>query len=69
MSSRESEHVANIGDRGARRRRLSGVAWLIVAIGFVAVLVAIGAPRWARLAVAIPIGLSAIGFLQARERT
>jgi hypothetical protein len=33
------------------------------------VLLLVGAPRWARLAVGIPVGLAAIGFLQARERT
>jgi hypothetical protein len=63
------EHVSNIGDRGARRRRASGVVWLIVAVALVLVLLRIGAPRWARLAIAIPVGLAAIGFLQARERT
>ncbi|HTI65252.1 MAG TPA: hypothetical protein VL524_17120 [Gemmatimonadaceae bacterium] len=67
MTSRE--HVSNIGDRGARRRRASGVVWLIVAIALFVVLLLAGAPRWARLAVGIPVGLAAIGFLQARERT
>ena len=67
MTSRE--HVSNIGDRGARRRRASGVVWLIVAIALFVVLLLAGAPRWARLAIAIPVGLAAIGFLQARERT
>lgn len=62
-------HIANIGDRGARRRRASGVVWLVVAIGVVIALFVGGAPRWMRLLVAIPAGLSAVGFLQARERT
>lgn len=64
-----TEHVSNIGDRGARRRKGSGVVWLIVAIALVVVLLLIGAPRWARLTVGIPVGLAAVGFLQARERT
>ncbi|MGE5731295.1 MAG: hypothetical protein ACM37U_05095 [Gemmatimonas sp.] len=43
--------------------------WLIVAIVGLAVLVARGAPRDARLVLAIPFGLAAIGFLQARQKT
>ena len=66
---RGAEHIANIGERGARRRWLSGVAWLIVAVGLIVVLVAFGTPRWTRLLVGIPVGLAATGFLQARERT
>lgn len=61
--------IANIGDRGARRRRASGIVWLVVATAFVVVLVVDGGPRWLRLLVAIPAGLAALGFLQARERT
>jgi hypothetical protein len=64
-----AEHVPNIGDRGARRRRRSGVAWTIVTIGVLAALYAGGASRWTRLVIAIPAGMAAIGFLQARERT
>ena len=42
---------------------------MAVAIGYLAVLFVVGEPRWMRLVVAIPAGLSAVGFLQARERT
>ena len=63
------EHVANIGDRGARRRRMSGVVWLLVTIGLLIALLVFGASRWTRLAIALPAGMAAIGFLQARERT
>lgn len=64
-----SGRIANIGDRGARRRRASGIVWLVLATGLAVVLVTAGAPRWMRLLVAIPAGLAAVGFLQARERT
>ena len=62
-------HVANIGDRGARRRLISGVVWIVIGAGVLIALLVTGAPRVARLILAIPVGLSAIGFLQARERT
>jgi hypothetical protein len=61
--------VENIGARGALRRRRSGVVWAVLAVaGLVALLVS-DAPRWTHLMIAIPAGLAAIGFLQARERT
>ena len=63
------QHVANIGDRGARRRLISGVVWIVIDAGVLIALLVTGAPRVARLILAIPVGLSAIGFLQARERT
>jgi hypothetical protein len=62
-------HVANIGERGARRRRKGGVIWLVIAVVVCATMFAVDAPRIARLALAIPIGLSALGFLQAHEKT
>jgi len=64
-----AEHIANIGVRGARRRRRGGIAWLIVAtVAFVALL-ATRAPKEARLLLVIPFGLAATGFLQARQKT
>jgi len=62
-------HVANIGPRGALRRRKGGIAWLVVAIVMIAALFALDAPRVARLALVIPFGLAAVGFLQAKEKT
>jgi hypothetical protein len=64
-----AEHIPNIGPRGAQRRQRGGIVWLIVAAVAFAVLLAIGAPREARLLLAIPVGLAAAGFLQARQRT
>jgi hypothetical protein len=42
---------------------------LIVSVVALAVMLAMGAPREARLLLAIPFGLSATGFLQARQKT
>lgn len=61
--------VANIGERGALRRRKGGIAWLVVTIVLVAALFALDAPRVARLALVVPFGLAAVGFLQAKEKT
>jgi hypothetical protein len=61
--------IANIGPRGARRRRREGVAWLIVAVVSFGVMLATGAPREVRLLLALPFGFAAAGFLQARQKT
>jgi hypothetical protein len=62
-------HVENIGPRGARRRMLGGVAWLIIAIVAAVVLVWLDVSRSWRLFLFLPFSLAATGFLQARERT
>lgn len=63
------DHIANIGDVGARRRRTGGWIWAGVSvIAFVALLTA-HSPRWCRLLLVIPIALAALGFLQARTKT
>jgi len=64
-----ADRITNIGPRGARRRRRGGIAWLIVAVIAFAVMLTLGAPREARLVLAIPFGLAAAGFLQARQKT
>ena len=64
-----SEHVDNIGERGARRRRY--LAWVMVGASAIVViaLVVTHAPRWSRLILAVPVGLAVGEFLQAREKT
>jgi hypothetical protein len=62
-------HVDNIGELGARRRRRGGLVWVAVAGIGVVLLIVTNAPRPMRLLLAIPIGLAAVGFLQAREKT
>jgi uncharacterized membrane protein (UPF0136 family) len=63
------EHIANIDDRGARRRALGGIVWLVVAVVATAALLATHAPRAYRLALVVPFALAALGWLQAREKT
>jgi hypothetical protein len=42
---------------------------LIVAVAAFGVMLSAGAPRAVRLLLAIPFGLAATGFLQARQKT
>jgi len=57
--------VCNIGPAEIRRRRNSGYVGLALAVGFLVVAFALGwAAPW-RLLVAVPVFLSAHGFLQA----
>lgn len=60
--------ACNIGPDEIARRRRSGWIGLAAAIGLGVVLLAIGAPAWARLTIGLPLYVSAIGFIQARER-
>jgi hypothetical protein len=63
------QHVDNIGERGARRRRRGGWIWAAVAVLVAIVLMTTHAPRSSRLVLAVPVALAALGFLQAREKT
>ncbi|MEU1971108.1 hypothetical protein ABZ477_05605 [Microbacterium sp. NPDC019599] len=57
--------VCNIGPAEIRKRRMSGWVGLAVAVGFLILAFALGwAAPW-RLLVALPVFLSAQGFLQA----
>ena len=60
--------ACNIGPAEIGRRRRSGWIGLVAAIVLAIVLIAIGAPVWTRLLVVAPLYVSAIGFIQARER-
>jgi hypothetical protein len=60
---------ANIRARGIARRRIVGAVAGIAAVALLAWLVATGAPRMARLAVAPLVLWCAFGLLQAREKT
>lgn len=64
-----SDRIENINDRGASLRRRNGILASAIAVLAFGVLLATGAPRWSRLLLALPIGLAAISFLQARART
>lgn len=59
----------NLVARGVRRRRVMGFVWLVCGVAAAVWLLASHAAREWRVFLAIPFALSAIGFLQARERT
>ncbi len=59
----------NIGPRQRRQRLIGGVvAWFAAGI-LLLVLVAVGAPRVARVLVALPVWAGALGVYQARAKT
>ncbi|HEX8939639.1 MAG TPA: hypothetical protein VF763_05710 [Candidatus Limnocylindrales bacterium] len=60
--------ACNIGPVEIARRRRSGIAGLAVAGVAASALLASGAPRPARLLVALPLAGGLVGLLQARER-
>jgi hydrogenase-4 membrane subunit HyfE len=60
--------LSNIGPRETRKRRIVGWVALACGVAAAAVLLAAGAPRWARLGVALPFWAAALGLLQAREK-
>ena len=63
------DYLGNITAAGVRRRQLGGVIGLVIAVALFAALVIMGAPRIARLFLILPLGMAAIGFFQAREKT
>jgi hypothetical protein len=60
--------IENIGPRQARRRRVLGVAALVVAAAGYAALLATGAPRPVRLALLAPLFFGFLGVFQASAR-
>lgn len=58
--------VCNIGPAEIRRRRQTGYVGLAAAAALGAGLLAASAPRWARLAVALPVAAGLSGLIQAR---
>jgi hypothetical protein len=62
-------HIANIGERGARRRLLGGLVWLVVGMAAWIVLLLRHAPESWSFALVVPFTLAAVGWLQAREKT
>lgn len=68
--SRETAHayqagVCNIGPAEIAARRRSGHVGAVLTVGLLALLLALDAPPLARLLVAVPATMSAIGYLQA----
>jgi hypothetical protein len=46
-----------------------GIVMLMVAIGLAIVLMAIGANRWWRVSLFLPLWVSTLGFFQTQEKT
>jgi hypothetical protein len=64
-----ADRVENVSTRGAAYRRRNGWISLAVAALVVAALLAMHPPRFYRLLFGIPVGLAALNFLEAREKT
>ena len=60
--------VCNIGPAEIRRRRNVGHIGVTATLVVVAVLIAIGAPPWTRLAAFLPAAVAASGYIQARTK-
>ena len=57
--------ICNIGPAEIARRRRAGNVGLVVSVILLAILVAVSAPPFARLLVALPAAAAASGYLQA----
>lgn len=57
--------VCNIGPEEIARRRRAGHVGLIASVGLFLLLLAVGAPHWARLGLVLTVAASASGYLQA----
>jgi hypothetical protein len=60
--------ACNIGPAEIARRRRAGIGGVAVAVALAAILVAVGAPDWARVLVLPPLALGIISLDQARRR-
>jgi hypothetical protein len=60
--------ACNIGPSEVGRRRRAGLAGVTVGIGLAALLLAIDAPAWTRLAIALPLAGGLVSLEQARQR-
>ena len=60
--------ACNIGAWEIRRRRAAAIAAFAAALGMLAILVAVGAPGWVRIALFLPFWGGMISWLQARRR-
>jgi hypothetical protein len=61
--------VANIDDRGRRRRLTGGIVWLIIATAATAALAALHVRDLWYFALVVPFTMAALGYFQAKERT
>ncbi len=61
--------INNIGPRERAKRRVMGIAFLVVGVGLIFLMIAYDAPRFLRAVVFFPLWIGGLGLLQAREKT
>jgi hypothetical protein len=61
--------IPNIGPRGQRQRLVFGLTFWTVAVALTAGLFILGAPRWSRAIVFLPLWLAGLGVFQAQAKT
>ena len=61
--------IPNIGPGESQKRFRMGIVMLMGAIGLAIVLMAIGANRWWRVGLFLPLWVSTLGFFQTQEKT
>jgi len=69
MRHEQTGRVANIDALGRRRRLISGVVWLGVAVVATVTLTALRVRDLRYALLVVPFTLAALGYFQARERT
>ena len=60
--------ACNIGPAEIARRRQAGILGIGVTVVLAIAMIAVGAPPLVRLAIAVPLAVGILGFLQARSR-
>jgi hypothetical protein len=61
--------IPNIGPNERRRRTLSGVVMLVIAVALMGALVKLDASRAWRLSAFVPLLLTGVSFLQVQQKT
>jgi len=64
-----AEHAVNIGRNERWKRMQFGIMMIVIAVVILALLFMIGANRWFRLVIAIPLWFGGLGVFQSREKT
>jgi hypothetical protein len=67
-SDRYRAGACNIGPAEIARRRRAGIVGIGVTLVLAIAMIAVGAPPLVRLAIAVPLAVGILGFLQARAR-
>ena len=68
-STAPSACFPNIGGKERKKRAIAGAVTLVVGAAVLAAMLATNTDRWYRLALLVVWWVSAVGFIQAREKT